>query len=373
MPPMTQDELQGSYPDLLPDPTDAGSMRLVRDLDFALSSQELPPQLQGFVPTTITASPPVKHSLWRLPQFRLVAAYVGALSVIILALSTVTVARTAVHSSPSVTDLGTPTNDLASPQPLTGEFRHTGPFLRQGKKPEILFLGTAIDSQSAAERWPLVKALEQFGILSGVATYTLPLCRYNVTASGEVTQCFNPSLYPQATPLASYALERATYRSRYVTLVYKDLIDPSARISHALTPTERALFARYVRIPERDIPSGDHNRTFDHLIWLTVGNYGTGVLNRGFPLVSVGGYLQTYAGVAIFGDLQRTTGGGLPFTDVQQSMTKDKPVGKAAYNLPHDFNAETNILIALICHADHNRPGGVCGRAVITKILRRVK
>src|SRR5579871_6664281 len=97
-----------------------------------------------------------------------------AASFIALSLVTITAitAAAAPHSSASgaMTDLGSPTDTqtTAAYFPLSG-FHHVSTFLRQSGKPELLMLGAQGGyARIDVERWPVVKALSQFGRLSGV-------------------------------------------------------------------------------------------------------------------------------------------------------------------------------------------------------------
>ncbi len=75
-------------------------------------------------------------------------------------------------------NLGPPTNTFsANPYfPLSG-FQKTGPDLRSHGLPELLWIGTAWlgDPDSDWERWPVIKALEQFGTFSNLVP-ARPVC-----------------------------------------------------------------------------------------------------------------------------------------------------------------------------------------------------
>jgi hypothetical protein len=93
-----------------------------------------------------------------------------------------------------------------------------------------------------------------------------------------------------------------------------------------------------------------------------------------FPLLSIGGYLQTAVGIAIPGDLT-TVQSALPlsYAEVQDSLKAGKPKKGASPTLVTVVNAEANIITALICHADGKRPSTVCALAAIKTILKHVK
>jgi hypothetical protein len=61
----------------------------------------------------------------------------------------------------------------------------------------------------------------------------------------------------------------------------------------------------------------------------------------------------------------------MPFDTVRQALATGKdPQGSL---LVEHVNAEANVLTALICHADGKRPGSVCNRSVIKRVLKYVK
>lgn len=69
--------------------------------------------------------------------------------------------------------MGKPMNTVSTRAyfPLSG-FHAGAPALRNDFRPEVLFIGTLDphDEYSAIERWPVLKALEQFGSFSGDTT-----------------------------------------------------------------------------------------------------------------------------------------------------------------------------------------------------------
>jgi hypothetical protein len=63
---------------------------------------------------------------------------------------------------------------------------------------------------------------------------------------------------------------------------------------------------------------------------------------------------------------------GLPFEAVRSALAANRdPVTGTAGAI--SLNAETNIITALICHADGGRPGSVCRRGAIKQILKHVR
>jgi hypothetical protein len=276
-----------------------------------------------------------------------------------------TISAVTARSNP--TDLGKPTNSVPRPpaQLLDG-FTKTGPFLKQGGKPVLLFIGTMVSQlgfasgASAVERWALVKALNQFGRLTDADAVATLQCQ-GVSANDH--QCSAIDKYPG---YPSFDLGHARFTSPYVVLANRDLIDLQQQVQSGLSPTERWLVQRYVEKYLYPVP-----RTWADFAWRASLEPSS---NRGFPLVSIGGYLRVDAGIAIPGDLLPTTSiTPLPVSAVQSSMRHGKGVDGAPYSLVADINAEANVLTAFICYADGLRPKSVCARAAIKTILKRIR
>ncbi|HEX6506117.1 MAG TPA: hypothetical protein VF221_00645 [Chloroflexota bacterium] len=260
-------------------------------------------------------------------------------------------------ASGSVTDLGRPTNAIPLYRAL-GSFRHIGTNLRIHGTPELLFVGTAQDEYSTAERWPVVKALDQFGTFAGVRVAAGTPC----TADRESRVTCLP---PADRTLATFDWQHARYTSRYLVFVYRELIDGNGRVRQPLSPLELSLVKRYAALPGYS--------SWHDTVWQTAENAQESS-SRHFPLLLVDGYLETGAEVAIPGDLSEKSGDhALSFATVQDSLRTGKPIGQTPGTLIPDFNAEANIITALICHADGKKPASVCGRPAIKAILKHVK
>jgi hypothetical protein len=245
-------------------------------------------------------------------------------------------------------------------------FTKTGPFLEQGGKRELLFIGTMVSQlgfdsgASGVERWALVKALDQFGRFTGADALMTLECQ---GTSARDHQCLAIDKYPG---YPSFDLGHARFTSPYVVLANRDLIDLQQQVHSDLSTTERSLLQRYVEKFIYPAP-----RTWADFAWRVSLESSS---NRGPPLVSIGGYLRVDAGVAIPGDLLPTTSiTPLTISAVQDSLRQGKAAGGAPYSLVPDINAEANVFTALVCHADGLKPRSVCRRAPIKTILKRVK
>lgn len=113
-------------------------------------------------------------------------------------------------------DLGKPTNAVPQFVPLGG-FMHKGPNLRRYGLPQVPFIGTQVDPLSAAERWAVVKALDQFGVLSGVTPNS------SLSRTDQHDQQYGPTIDNQPIPTFNWA--HAHYRSRYLVFEHRGLLD----------------------------------------------------------------------------------------------------------------------------------------------------
>jgi len=247
-----------------------------------------------------------------------------------------------VAAATSITNLGKPTKDLGPLYFPLGGFHHSAIDAASHGKAELVFIGTLWDRGSALERWSVVKALDQFGTLS------------NVTASTDVEWT--------GADVATFDWSQAGYRSPYLTFIHFDVNDRNKQIFQRPSGIAEALVRRYAPPLVAAAP----------------------IEYSKIPLVAVGTYLQTASRIMVYGSLERTivpTPGGqypgdatlapLSFSEVQQALiqAKDPPSMDTVENV----NAETNIITALICHADGKKPASVCGRPVIKTILKSVK
>ncbi len=257
-----------------------------------------------------------------------------------------------------VTYLGPQGNNL-SDFPLSGFHRVKGRLITTSR-PTIFFIGTMArqDLRSALERWPLLKALDQFGTFSTVSP----------VASVYSSPMHEPSY-------ATFDISQAQYRSRYITLDHRDLLNANLHLYQPMSVPERRLYEAYARAA----PTGlryDPDRIIS-----TLDNYN--VTQRTFPLIYIQGYAQTVSQVVISGDFDEplvvtpTPHVGfefakpLSFDAVRSALVTGKdPFGT---KLVEDVDTETNILTALICHATHVQPRSVCSRSAIKTILHHVK
>jgi len=263
-----------------------------------------------------------------------------------------------------ILDLGKPTNNVStiSYSPLD-RFHRITQSLRANGKPEVLYLGTMLisDSRSAYIRWPMIKALSQFGTFAQVVPVKRACLGHDIRGN------------PACGQLAAPDWSRARYSSHYIAFVHKDLMNDQAKLFQRMTPPERRLFYRYARTAPRF--KGDP----DGIISSVFGN-----TPHSLPLVLIGNYLQTLGQIVIDGDFEfayppppgTPTAGtykDLTWQQVSDALAAGRNPPQNAANLVGDVNAEANIMTALICHATKNQPTSVCTRPTIKLILKSVK
>jgi hypothetical protein len=287
-------------------------------------------------------------------------------------------------SETNLTDLGKPSNS-ASPYLPLGSFRHTSVNPHAGKKPQLVFLGTQVDDNSAIERWAVVKALGEFGTFSAIRTLKTRQCEIAYGVSNAPTpghkhgrlDCNSKVQsggvgFGRPGGAASFDLRAARFHSPYVALAAAELIDRNLKTKFPtqLTGSQRALFDRYIHLPA--------DRKWHDAVWhavpllyesLTFAHSG-----RQLPLVAVGGYVETGANVALAADLLSSDRlSYLSFSQILKTLRTGKSVEPASDTLAPDVNAEANMITALVCHADGLKPARVCNRAVIRSMLKHVK
>src|SRR5436305_540601 len=129
MTPRAEPEIRGLYGDLLEGDDGREILRVVQMLDAGLNLERAPASR-----APLRLPQPFETIAPRNPWVRrLFLVLSGAMALV----AAVLVAVAAAPTSANITDLGKPTNDLPQYLPLGG-FRHTGPYLKQGKKPELL-------------------------------------------------------------------------------------------------------------------------------------------------------------------------------------------------------------------------------------------
>lgn len=277
-------------------------------------------------------------------------------------------------------NLGRPTNDLPSPNLPVGGFHHVPLNLKQDVRPLVLLLGTALDFDTAVIRWPLVKALDQFGQFAN-ARPAPQACDYSHLPPPIPRGHFGFTTTEPCGP-PTIDLSHAVYRSRYVAFHEWSVLDQKhvVRVSR-LPAAVRMVYNRYARTHVST------NETED--IAASVNGIPTAPSSRRLPLVLIGHYLQTIEQNVFPADFAVTFAPGsvtrsenpipyLSFARAQSALRSDRAPAsgqKVQYSgfLLHDVNADANLFIAVICRADGSSPRSVCARPAIRSILRHLK
>ncbi len=253
-----------------------------------------------------------------------------------------------------ILNLGKPTASLPpnSYFQLSG-FTRIPQTVRSHGRAEILVISdsayvNSLFGSSADERFPIVKALDQFGTLSGTVPIDRPSWNFK----------FQGREIPQQ-DISTIDWNGARFSSRYVTFVHKDLtrFDPSTDTNkpyQKLGPIEERLYKRYAKVPKNSLPGG--------------------------PLIVIGDYEQYVSQIPLDGDFRGLPGPQnqpgqpgppLSFATIQTALMTGKDPPQST--LVEDTNAEANVITTLICHADGGKPGSVCSRPVIKKLLKHVR
>ena len=226
------------------------------------------------------------------------------------------------QGSSCTTCLGTLTHDTQLYTPLGTYKRHGSSISKRGGKGLVLFVSALFDGPSASERWALVKALAQFGTFSGVAPST----------SNQAVHGQKPITVP------TLDLHNSHYSSRYVLFDHRDVEDFWGNVMQKLSPADTKLVARFQYIPV-----------------LIVGNY---YLSK--PMVEPEEYVTD-------------NNAAFSFAQLRYALSRNYNGLNLLGQLVSDINAETNILVALICHADGGKPSSVCAAHTVQGLLKHVK
>jgi len=200
---------------------------------------------------------------------------------------------------------------VAAPKAIS----HGKPLMADGK-PEVLYVGAEYCPYCAAERWALVGALSRFGSFSGLGLMESSATDY----------------YPDTN---TFTFLHATYRSKYVTFVTREIQTRTHRPLQKLSSSEQALINRYDVVPY--VPSASYDGAIPFV------DFGNRYVINGAsynPQVLAGLNWPTIA--AALAD---------PQTSVAQSV-----------------DGTVNEITAAVCSITHNKPGSVCQQPYIERI-----
>jgi hypothetical protein len=349
-------ELQKEYADIIKEDNDPQTVHLLRTLAAGYQAVRPPVSLPP-TPADLMA-----HVDRPRPRFSARRRWSRGFSLSAALVLLIAVAGIA-YAVSSITNLGRPTNAIYSNprEPLAG-FRRIEGVRRAHGRVEFLWIGSEAtqDDFSATLRWPVIKALDQFGTFTGVKAA--------------------PQVCSLGCQVPSFDWSHASYRSQYVHFDHRELLDRSNHDYQHLNSWQRRLFVKFAEVNHcglgpQSTPHNEHERVV-MTGWAEECQPG-----RGLPLRSVGGYMKIRSDAVYPLDLEvdiaattptgRDHTSGMGFASIQTALrTGVDPKGSAVVE---HVNAETNVLTALICHADGKRPFSVCDRPVIKAILKHVK
>ncbi len=304
----------------------------------------------------------LSRRVFRRPRSRIATAC--------LAIAMVTVSVGVAFAASNIVDLGKPTNTLSTNAyfPID-RFHRTAIQTAVNGRARVYYFGDLLAQPDAAEVWPLVKALGQFGSFHGVR----PAPQICTMDPGDPKNHVAPSSAPVCL-IATYDLSHAQIQSRYLSLVFHSMANQADQCTvTTISSADWSIFVRYAHA--RPIQERQFCREWNH----PSAQHYTQSLT---PLVIVGSYVQTASQIISAGDFtgllppapgSNSTGdeSGLPFDKIRSDLAAGR--NPPDDSLVQDVNGEANIITALICHADGRRPSRVCGRSVIKQLLSYVK
>ena len=195
---------------------------------------------------------------------------------------------------------------LSKPVQIIGNYYKfsSEPYGKNGKV-RVLFIGAEFCPFCAAQRWPVVESLKNFGEFSYLSE-----TRSATVQGGE------------ASDIATYNFVGIDYKSNYVIFDHKETGDREYNELERLTQEEQNSFSRYN--PRGSIPflmiAGDKG------IFVQVGSgYSPGTLSR------------------------------LSFSELKSDLDNNKNT-----RATQSINNEANVITAFICYNNNNQPENVC-------------
>lgn len=232
-------------------------------------------------------------------------------------------------------NLGPIATDVPEQSEANFGFQPAGPVLRSRGRVEMLVIDTSWDVGSSFDRWAEVKALNQFGTWQGIRASTV-----NVPNGKYLTFVVVPQ-WP------TLDLSSARYSSRFVAFVHRVIQVKQDRPLEKLPATDQVLLSRFGHLGETAYPQKISP----------------------WPVIIAGGFAmhgivsnppESFSGSAVvtFRWLRKEISGNV-----------DDPEQRYWLTPLNDF---ASTLVAVICHADGQRPASTCSRPVIRTIEHRL-
>ncbi|MBI4895044.1 MAG: DUF929 family protein [Candidatus Aenigmarchaeota archaeon] len=183
-------------------------------------------------------------------------------------------------------------------------------------KVTVFFVGTEYCTFCAAERWPLVESLKNFGSFEGLGSLTTP------SIGGEYSD------------LPTYTFIGVKYNSSYLSFSNKETYNKNYDELEKLTPQE-------VKIVDKYNPSG------------------------GAPFLMIAGKKGVYTQVS--SGYSPATLSGLTFSQIQDNLKNNTDTKEVM-----SINKEADIITAIICHNNDNQPENICTRPSIKSLVEKI-
>jgi hypothetical protein len=196
----------------------------------------------------------------------------------------------------------------------------SGPLLRAGGKPQILYVGAEYCPYCATERWPMVVALSRFGTFSGL----------------KVTHSSSTDQFPNT---ATFSFHGAAYSSRWIDFTGVE------------TATNRQQGDGYAPLDKLTTAQQTTFETYDQPPYVSSESSG------GIPFIDFGGRYVITGATYDPGLLQHKSVQDIADAVAQPNTSIDKGVIGAA-----------NTMTAAICRLTDDQPAGVC-RTPVTQRL----
>jgi hypothetical protein len=254
-------------------------------------------------------------------------------------------------------NLGGPTDAIFPVQPL-GLVARGAPNLHSGSRLKIVYFqrfvsavnGDMLNGQpGAAEAWSLVKALDQFGTFSNLSVLALPQQQL-VPGTGATPG------YWQTIQVYSCDYRKATYRSPYLVFVHFDDLSTT----HPTFPT-RPVYLHLPKAAQKLLAQADR----------ALAGVRTARYFPGPPIIAGRYFREATDSLTNAFLLDPASAKPYSFAGLQNLIR----AGYAKHYSPvvYAFDAEANAITALICKADGMKPKSVCRRAVIQKLVKKLR
>jgi hypothetical protein len=217
---------------------------------------------------------------------------------------------------------------------------------------QVILFDTLWDNSSAAGRWPIVKALDQFGTWTELAPGAALGVEYPPWTGA------NGQRLPGCPAMPTYDLTISHYSSKYVSLTHRPLQatknGPHARLSAG----DQAILKKILHMPTYTM-AGNPSRSGLSGLFNTVFD---------LPALAIGRYGVHGSGMTIL--CSQKSDKAAAFDEIRQRVLQP---AEGDSGMAYNMNVFINTLIAGICKQDGGRPAKTCGFQPVKYILTRLK